>query len=160
MVSEAVSSSNPKVRFFLIEVFSTSFYHLTAFNPYWQPTSSSSQHPAHRSSRPRREAIVVLWPVLQLMGHLYFLVALRNFATSNYGSDEIPKYYMQTYKPRRFNIIPNHLSTPAQPNGILHRFNIMQKHRGTPNTPRSQISDLHLCHLVSNVHPTQSITLS
>ena len=103
---------------------------------------------------------VMPWPVLQLTGHLLFPVAPRSFATSNYGCDQIPKHYMQTYKPRRFNIIPNHLSTPAQPNGSLQRFNIMPKHLSTSTTSRSQTPDLHLCHLVSNVHPTRSPTSS
>ena len=65
---------------------------------------------------------------------------------------------MQTYKPRRFNINPNHLSTPSQSNGNLERFNIIPKDYGTPTTPRSQTPDLHLCHLISNVHPTLSPT--
>ena len=66
---------------------------------------------------------------------------------------------MKTYKPRRFNIIPNHLSIPAQANRSLQRFNIIPKHLGTTTITRFQIPDLHLYHFVSNVHLTQRLIL-
>ena len=160
MISKVFSSSNPKARFFLIGVFSTSFHHLAPFNPYRLPISSSSQYPARRSLRLRGEAFVMSWPMLELSGYLLFSVAPRSFATSNYRCDQILKHYMQTDKPRRFNVIPNHFSTTAQPNRSLQYFNIISKDFNTLTTPKSQTQDLHLCYLVSNIHPTRSLMLS
>ena len=93
--------------------FSSLRFFLLASTPYRLPIPNNFQHPAYRSSRRRREAIVMPWPVLHLTGHLKFPIDPHNFATSNYECDKILKHLLiQTSKVFNVSIIiPNHLST-------------------------------------------------